>query len=182
MVRGFYLLGTSRRNTAIRIDLYRNVLCVYVVLGLQDLLRLRLHAARGGDAVDRDCLRCDCWRLFPSQCRGLQMVLPFLRNAKLTTTGTGLRLVSAHRLGSTFTCMRSITSFGAQSSHRIACQATNVFQDVRLVSNNILFWILGNHVRWFGDYRRRYCILGRSSVCSSHLRDSQNRLIIVNIP
>ena len=58
------------------------VLHLHVVLGLQDLLRLRLHAARLCHLGHRHCLRYHRLHIFFAQRRGLQMVCCLFRELR----------------------------------------------------------------------------------------------------
>jgi hypothetical protein len=59
------------------------VLHLYIVLGLQDLLCLRLHAARVCDSGDRNCVRDHRVHLLPAQCRGLPVAVDQLPGSRL---------------------------------------------------------------------------------------------------
>uniref|UniRef100_A0A8D8ER34 (northern house mosquito) hypothetical protein n=1 Tax=Culex pipiens TaxID=7175 RepID=A0A8D8ER34_CULPI len=65
----------ARRRTPVRIDLYRNVLHLHLVLGVQDLLRVRVYAARVSDSDHRDRVRDDRVHVLPAQRGGLPMAV-----------------------------------------------------------------------------------------------------------
>jgi len=62
-------------GVAVREHLHRDVLHLHLLLGVQDLLRVRLHAPRLHHPHDCDCLCHHCGRLLPPQLRGLQMAM-----------------------------------------------------------------------------------------------------------
>ena len=64
---------TAWRNSALRVYLYRDVLHLHVVLGLQDLLCLRIHASSFSHPHHWHSLRHHRMHLFPSKRRGLPM-------------------------------------------------------------------------------------------------------------
>ena len=74
MVHGTSRNNNARWNSSIWIDLHRNVLYLHVLLGLQDLLRLRFYVTRFCYTDDRHRLRDNRVHIFSSQCRRLQMV------------------------------------------------------------------------------------------------------------
>lgn len=68
----------SQDDKCRRIDVFAVLLCqvlhLHVFLGLQNLLRVRLHDAGPGHPVHRDCVRHHRVHVLPAQRRGLQMV------------------------------------------------------------------------------------------------------------
>ena len=63
VVRSTFNNRDSSRFITLWINFHRDVFCVHFVLGLQDLLRLRFHAAGVLDSGDCDHLREYCLHL-----------------------------------------------------------------------------------------------------------------------
>lgn len=75
MVHGTGCHHFARWRVAIWIDIHRNVFCVHIILGVQNLLRLRIHAV--GIFHSNCCyrLRNNRLYLFPSERRRLSMAM-----------------------------------------------------------------------------------------------------------
>ena len=54
------------------------VLYLHIILGVQDLLRVRLHAAGVHHLGNSHNLCYHCVHVLPTKCRGLQMVRPIM--------------------------------------------------------------------------------------------------------
>ncbi|RUS25212.1 Endomembrane protein 70-domain-containing protein [Jimgerdemannia flammicorona] len=65
----------SRRDPSLRFHLHRDVLHLHLLLGVQDLLRLRVHATGLRDPASRLCVRHRCEHVLLVECRGSPMAL-----------------------------------------------------------------------------------------------------------
>lgn len=74
MVHGTNCDHYARRYSSLRIDLHWDVFHLHVLLGLQNLLRLRFHVTGICNPDDRHGMRNHCVHVLPSECGRLQMV------------------------------------------------------------------------------------------------------------
>lgn len=74
VVHGAALHHHARRHSPVRLHLHRDVLHLHVLLGLQNLLRLRFHVTSVCYPHDSHGLRDHCLHVLPSQRGRLQMV------------------------------------------------------------------------------------------------------------
>lgn len=75
MVHGAGRYNSVGWRSTIRFDFHRNVLHFHIVLGIQNLLRVRLHVAGVHYFGHCYCLRDNCLHIFPTQCRRLSMAM-----------------------------------------------------------------------------------------------------------
>jgi len=75
VVHGTHCDNNAGRYSAIWVHLHRDVLHLHIVLGVQDLLRVRVHAAGVHHPDDRDHLRDHCVHVLLAERGGLPLAV-----------------------------------------------------------------------------------------------------------
>jgi len=147
MVHGAVSDHCSRGYFAIWVNIHRDVFHLHVILGLQNILRLRIHASSISDPPYCDRLCDNCVYLLPPKCRRLPLAVD---------------IISLSRLHRRIRLLLLLLLLFLQN------------KDVRTFSDHILLWLYGSVLAGAGSDVWYSGICRDGSLCQEDLWNSEN--------